>query len=169
MFAISMPRLRTAWLALAIALIAASAMSTSAVAGSPIAHTVKAGGPDACFAFGARPGCDGNYSLSAIQYTDGSVRGTYTDRFAGNGGIHGFVDCVMVDGNEAWVSGWITNGQVDGEDLAGLPFTTRVRDNGTSASTFDEVSSSHTGDDTSCLEQADFDLAATPQGNVIVK
>jgi hypothetical protein len=169
MLAISRERPSRFWSALAIASIAALMLTTTASARNTIAHTVKAGGPDACFAFEDQPGCDGNYSFSAILYADGSVTGTYTDRFSGGNGIHGVIDCVSVEGNEAWVSGMITQGDFEGDDLAGLPFTTQVVDNGSSASAFDLISTSHTGDDTSCLEQADFELFETPEGNVVVR
>jgi hypothetical protein len=157
------------WSALVIGLVAALMLATTASARNTIAHTVKAGGPDACIAMGDSPGCDGNYSLTATLYADGTVTGVFTDRFSRGNGIHGVIDCVSVDGNQAWVSGVITQGDFEGEDLAGLRFTTRVVDNGASAGDVDEISTSHTGDETSCLEQADFDLFPTAQGNVIVK
>jgi hypothetical protein len=169
MFAMSRQGISRWWSAFAIASIATLMLTATASARSPIAHTVKVGGPDACIAFGDGPGCDGNFSLSAILYADGSVTGRYTDRFSGGNGIHGVIDCVVVVGNEAWVSGVITQGNFEGDDLAGLPFTTRVRDNGASASDVDEISTSHTGDETSCLEQADFDLLPISEGNVVVR
>ena len=169
MFALSRNKLSRWGSALAFALIAGLLLTTTASARNTIAHTVKAGGPDACAAFGDRPGCDGNYSFSAILYADGSVTGQFTDRFSGGNGIHGVVDCVSVEGNEAWVSGVITQGDFEGDDLAGLPFSTRVVDNGSSATDIDLISTSHTGDETSCLEQADFDLLPTAPGNVVVR
>ena len=169
MFAISRQWTNRWWSALAIALIAALLLTSTASAAKPIAHRVQAGGPDLCVALGDRIGCDGNYSFSAIQYSDGSVTGQYSDRFARGNGFHGVIDCVSVVGNEAWVSGVITQGSFDGFDLAGLPFTTRVRDNGASAADVDEISTSHVGEDTSCLEQANFEPLPTPQGNVSVK
>ena len=144
-------------------------VSSVAAAGPTVAHRVSAGGPDACNANGARPGCDGNYSLVATQYADGSASGQYTDRFARGGGIVGVVDCVRVVGNEAWVSGWIKSGMVGGEDLRGLPFSTLVVDNGTAANQPpDQISSSHTGDPTPCTDMAAWDLFDTPQGQVTV-
>jgi hypothetical protein len=152
----------------ALALMMAVFVSPSAA--SPIAHFVSAGGPDLCSAVGLKPGCDANYSFIATQSTDGSVSGQYTDRFSRGEGFHGVIDCLVVVGNEAWVSGTITQGTgFNGFDLAGLPFTTRVRDNGSSAAQPDEISNSHVGDDTSCLDQADFTLYAVPQGQVIVQ
>lgn len=168
MFAISRQWPSRLWSAFVIAVIAALMLTATASARNTIAHTVKAGGPDACIAMGDQPGCDGNYSFSATLYADGSATGVFTDRFARGNGIHGVIECVSVDGNEAWVSGVITQGDFEGEDLAGLPFTTRVVDNGSSAGDVDLISTSHVGDETSCFEQEDFLLFPTAQGNVIV-
>ena len=167
MFAISRQWPSRLSLAFAIALGAALMLAATASAASPIAHTVKAGGPDLCTGMEDKPGCDGNYSITAVLYADGSVSGQYSDRFSGGNGFHGVIDCVVVDGNEAWVSGVITQGSFEGEDLAGLPFTARLVDNGSSGT--DEISTSHVGDDTSCLEQENFELFDTPQGNVVIK
>ncbi len=147
-------------------------LSTAPVsAGNPIAHRVTAGGPDSCTDFGVKPGCDGNFSFIAIQAIDGSVSGQYTDRFSRGEGFHGVIDCLVVVGNEAWVSGTITSGTgFSGFDLAGLPFTTVVQDNGSSANQPpDAIGSSHVGNDTSCLDQAPFLLKPTPQGQVTVQ
>lgn len=169
MFAISRPSSGRLWSALAIASIVALLLTSTASAGNPITHRVQAGGPDLCVALGDRIGCDGDYSFSAFQYSDGSATGQYSDRFATGNGFHGVIDCVSVVGKEAWVSGVITQGDFEGFDLAGLPFTTRVRDNGAAASGIDEISTSHVGDDTSCDEQANFDLLPTVEGNVVVR
>jgi hypothetical protein len=143
--------------------------STVVASGPASVHHVSAGGPDACTANGARPGCDGNFSLVATQYADGSASGQYIDRFAQGGGIKGVIDCVRVVGNEAWISGWITSGRFGDNDLAGLPFTTLVQDNGTSAmQPPDRISSSHTGDETPCTEMVLWPLFDAAQGQVIV-
>ena len=120
-------------------------------------------------ALGDKPGCDGNLSLVATQYADGTASGQYTDRFSHGGGIKAVVDCVRVVGNQAWVSGWITSGRAGDNDLAGLPFTTRVQDNSTSgAQPPDQVSTSHVGDETPCSEMVPWDLFDMPQGQVVV-
>ena len=151
------------------AVISLTLASAVLAAGPSVAHRVSAGGPDACVAFGDRPGCDGNYALVATQYADGSASGQYRDRFARGGGIIGVVDCVRVVGNQAWVSGWIRSGRAGDEDLAGLPFTTLVVDNGTSANQPpDQIATSHTGDETPCTEMAPWDLLDMPQGQVVV-
>ncbi len=143
--------------------------SSVAAAGPTVAHRVTAGGPDACEGHGARPGCDGSYSLVATLYEDGTASGRYVDRFTTGNGIVGVVDCVVVVGNEAWVSGWIISGSSEGYDLAGLPFTTSLVDNGTSANDPpDQVSTSHVGDPTPCTEMAAWDLFDMPQGQVTV-
>ena len=82
MFAICRQWTNRWWSALAIASIAALLLTSTASAAKPIAHRVQAGAPDLCVALGDRIGCDGNYSFSAIQYSDGSVTGQYSDRFA---------------------------------------------------------------------------------------
>jgi hypothetical protein len=156
--------------ALAITAVMTLMLASSVVASGPtVAHRVSAGGPDGCTANGARPGCDGNYSLAATQYADGTASGQYTDRFSRGGGIIGVVDCVRVVGILAWVSGWIRTGGIGDDDFTGLPFTTLVVDNGTSAKQPpDQISSSHTGDPTPCTEMAEWDLFDTPQGQVTV-
>jgi hypothetical protein len=155
-------------LTMAVAL--ALMLTTMASAASPVVHRVSAGGPDACIAFGfEHPGCDGNFSLHATQYADGSVKGQYTDRFARGNGFHAVIDCLSVVGNDAWVSGVITSGTFDGIDLAGLPVATRVRDNGTSANDpADQISFSFLGDATPCTVNVPYPLLDTPQGQVKV-
>jgi hypothetical protein len=156
--------------ALAISAVLSLLLASTVVASGPaVAHHVSAGGPDACTGNGARPGCDGNFSLVATQYADGSASGQYIDRFAHGGGIKGVIDCVRVIGNEAWISGWITSGRFGDNDLAGLPFTTLVQDNGTSATQPpDRISTSHTGDETPCTEMVPWPLFDAAQGQVVV-
>ena len=152
-------------------------LGPAALAKGPVVHHVSAGGPDACIFFGfTHPGCDGNFSLVANAYADGSVSGQYTDRFARGDGFHAVVNCVSVVGSEAWVSGVITLGTftdpVTGEvfDLAGLPVATRVRDNGTSANDpADQISFSFLGDPTPCTAHSPYDLFDAPEGQVRVR
>ena len=129
-----------------------------------VTHTVSAGGPDICQAVGLRPGCDANFSLSAIQYADGSVTGTFTDRFGRFGGAHGVIDCLSVVGNEAWASGVITSGLADG------PWSIRLRDSGTSANQPpDQFSLGHVGDRAiPCTAHPDYELFDAPEGQVTV-
>ena len=96
----------------------------AAVKGGNIVHRVTGGGSD----FGG-PGFDANWSLVAMQYADDIVKGHLTDAFGhGNGGIHVEIDCLEVDGNEAWASGIAKGGIYDGRT-----WLARVQDNGTSA------------------------------------
>ena len=145
-------------------------VASAALARSPsVVHHVTAGGPDACTGAGDKPGCDGNFSLVASQYADGTASGQYTDRFANGSGFKAVVDCVRVVGNEAWISGRITSGRAGDNDLAGLPFSTLVADNGTSAAQPpDQISTSHVGNETPCTDLSPWDLFDMPQGQVIV-
>jgi len=94
------------------------------VKGGNVVHRVTGGGAD----FGG-PGFDANWSLVAIQYADGRVKGHLTDAFGhGNGGIHVEINCLEVDGNEAWASGIAKGGVYDGRT-----WLARVQDNGRSA------------------------------------
>jgi hypothetical protein len=159
--------------AVAVALI----LTTMAFATGPVVHRVSVGSPDACLALvgAAHPGCDGNFSFNAIEYADGSVSGQYTDRFANGDGFHAVIDCLVVDGNRAWVSGVITSGRFTdpdtGEvfDLAGLDVFTSVQDNGTSANDpVDQISFSFIGFEIPCTEQENVDLLDAPEGQVTV-
>ena len=101
--------------------------ATMAWASGPVVHHVSVGTPDACVALGfEHPGCDANFSLVANQDADGDVSGQYSDRFANGDGFHAVVDCLVVIGNDAWISGVITQGRIDGIDLAGLEVPARV-------------------------------------------
>ena len=132
---------------------------------SGVTHTVSAGGPDICQALGLRPGCDANFSLSAIQYADGSVRGTFTDRFGKFGGVHGVIDCLSVIGNEAWASGVITSGLG-----VGLPYSVRLRDSGTSAKQSPDQITLATSLQNAmpCTAHPDYELFDAPDGQVTV-
>ena len=134
--------------------------------GSQVVHRVTAGGPDVCTGLGAKPGCDANYSLVALQRANGSVSGLWHDQFSQPfGGVHVTVNCLLVAGNEAWISGL---------DRDGVEFTTMVRDNGTSANDPPDqigftIPSVFIGD---CNAQFDFEgngiLFDAPQGQTVV-
>ena len=134
---------------------------------SPIVHRVSVGGPDACTGLGGKPGCDANFSILAIQFADGTVRGQYIDRFAQGGGFHAVVDCLNVVGNDAWISGVVTQPK----EFAGVPVITRVRDNGTSANDPpDQISFSFAFDPRSCsTAPQDLPLFDAPEGQVKVE
>lgn len=103
---------------------------TPAALADGVIHRANTGGADVIL---VRPGGDANFSLSAVQHGDGTVTGQWVDTVFGRGvpavSIHVDIDCLLVDGDDAWVSGVITRPA----GLAGLPAITRVRDNGTSA------------------------------------
>jgi hypothetical protein len=99
--------------------------------GNGVVHSVSVGGHDADISLD--PG-DKNFSLIAIQRSDGSSDGQWVDMLGGDaGGIHVDVDCVNVSGDSATISGIIKNGTVNGVDVTGQRALTRVWDNGTSA------------------------------------
>jgi len=160
--------------ALTMSLVLGIMLASVALAIGPVAHFVSAGGPDICRSLDLRPGCDGNYSLTAIQYDDGSVSGQYGDRFGRLGGFHAIIDCVVVDGQYAWVSGVITRGSFTdpdtGEvfDLAGLDVSTRLYD-GTPDGLTDQISFSILGQEIPCTEMADFELLDVTEGQVVVR
>lgn len=146
-------------------------IAAAPVFGNGVVHFVSAGGPDACYP--DQPGCDSNYSLNAVQYADGSVKGQFTDKWTNGYGFHAKIDCLVVEGNEAWVSGVITSGRTaSGFDLVGIHITTRVKDNGTSANDpLDQISGSFFSwpeDGIDCNDQIPLTLWDTPQGQVNV-
>ena len=164
---------RRIFIVLSLVLVCMLAASVSA-AGNPVIHSVSAGGPDACEAFGLNPGCDASFSLQAKMYADGSVTGQFVDKFGnafGGGRIHAVIDCLYVDGNEAWVSGVITQNS--------YPFSSyqtvaaRVKDNGTTANDPpDQISLSWfiPGQPPfNCTDHPDVPLYDVPKGQVIVK
>jgi hypothetical protein len=172
MFGISRNRLTGISSALAMALVLAPMLVTPASAKGPVTHHVSAGGPDACEAINptSHPGCNGNFSLVANVYADGSVSGQYTDQFGhGNGGFHAVVDCVSIFGNTAWVSGVIKQGNLGTADLAGVPVVTRVQDNGKSANDPpDKISYSWIYDARPCTLRLNYPLLDAPEGQVTV-
>lgn len=162
--------------ALIITLILVLVLGTSASAVGQVVHRVSAGSPDVCEAVGLEPGCDKNFSLVAIQFADGSVSGQYDDQFGGGlGGFHAVIDCLSVEGNQAWLSGVITHGVFHDPDfgdfdLTGLPVWTTVRDNGTSQNDPpDQISLSMIGTPDTCTDQPGGPLFEVPQGQVVVK
>jgi hypothetical protein len=141
------------------------ALSPAASADSVI-HKVSVGSAD----IAPPPGADANFSLSAIQRADGTVTGQWEDTVFGRGtpavGLHVEVDCLVVVGNDAWVSGLITRPAL----FAGLPAITRVRDNGTSANDpADQVSFTFIGIAATCTDQPNLPLSALINGQVTVQ
>lgn len=147
----------------------------ASASGGPVIHQVSIGGPDVCAGFGAKPGCDANFSLIALQRADGSVEGQWIDRLSqnfGGGGIFVEVTCLAIDGNTAWVGGVVK--RPDG--LAGAPAMVYARDRGTSANEpadrfltlYDQGS---LGLSTNCQDKDDLTpfLLRAPQGQVTIK
>lgn len=154
---------------------------SSSVFSNGVVHSVHVGGPDGC---GDNPGCDKNFSFSAVQFADGSATGQLADRFNGNGGADGIqatIDCLVVDDGPfgskvAWVSGTITKGQFtrsDGQvlDFAGLPVWAAALDWGKpNKENPDLITFSNIGDPTPCYEQPQPDgILPLFDGQVTVK
>ena len=170
MFGISQIRFAGISSALAMALVLALMLVTPASAKGPVVHHVSAGGPDACEAILAEhPGCNGNFSLVANVYADGSVSGQYTDQFGhGDGGFHAVIDCVSILGNTAWVSGVITHGNLGTFDLTGIHVLARVRDRGTSAHDLPDQISFSIFTLTPCTARPLLTLFDAPDGQVTI-
>jgi hypothetical protein len=142
---------------------------------SQVAHRVSAGGPDVCSGIGLKPGCDANFSLHATQRNDGSVSGQWQDEFArfpgfGGIGLHIAVNCLLVIGNQAWVSGVVTASRIPGD--IGRDAVTSVVDNGRSANDpADQLSFSFVGTGVDCNAAPAFNLPLVdaPQGQVTVQ
>jgi hypothetical protein len=141
--------------------------------GSGAVHRVSVGGHDADLA----ENTDKNFSLIAIELGDGSVTGEWIDMFGkdpdGNprGGIHVDVNCLSVDGSQAWIGGVIKSGTSGGVDVTGQRALTRVVDNGESASDPpDQISLSFFPVDPaiSCADRPDLVLLAMTDGQVTV-
>ena len=154
-----MRTLRNSSVALAFAFVLAAASARA----DGVVHFASVGGPDQ----DATNHTDANFSLVAIQHGDGSVTGEWTDQFGqGQGGMHAQINCLFVQGNNAWVSGTITSGTFGGVDLAGLPVITRVQDNG---KTGDLISFSFIGNPTLCTAAPNLPLQPQTAGQVIVR
>ena len=141
--------------------------SSGSVVANGVVHSVHVGGPDACFP--ARPGCDANFSLTANEFSDGSVNGRWTDVWSHVPGddpitIIVAIDCLHVNGDDAWVAG-----EIVGPDFAGFRVATRVRDNGVSANDVPDMISFTIGWGGDCATEPDFPLFFAPQGQVTVR
>jgi len=182
--------MKTAWLALpavaclavacnepsapAASLIARSSQSSiggisaSSTSNSGVIHRVSVGGSDQ----DATLNTDANFSLVALEKGDGSVSGEWTDQFGqGQGGVHVDVNCLVVQGNQAWIGGIIRSGGtgVGGVDLSGLPALTRVADLGASANDpADAISFTFIGRAVQCTAQPNLPLLAMTGGQVTV-
>jgi hypothetical protein len=173
--------MKTPWLALpAVALVVAcnepsapaaaalGALSASSVSNNGVVNRVSVGGSDQ----DATNNTDANFSLIAIETSDGSISGEWSDQFGqGQGGVQVDVNCLRVVGNQAWIGGIIRSGStgVGGVDLSGLPALTRVADNGTSASEApDQISFTFIGLAVQCTALPNLPLLAMTGGQVTV-
>ena len=163
-------------LAVSMALLISLLVVTIASARGPVIHRVNVGGPDICSGYGLAPGCDRNFSLTVVEFADGKVTGEWTDQWGEStpytGGFHAQIDCLVVDGNDAWVSGVVVSGTFNGIDIAGFSVGARVRDNGVSANDpADQISLSIPGISPAfkvCTEKPNYPLFDAIQGQVTV-
>jgi len=150
-----------------VALVAGVLLSvTPAAFADGVIHKVSVGGADIL----APPGSDANFSLSAVQYADGTVTGQWEDTVFGRSvpavALHVEIDCLVVVGNDAWLSGVITRP----DSLAGLTAITRVRDNGTSANDpADQISFTFINIGATCTDQPNLPLVDLINGQVTIQ
>lgn len=137
-------------------------MSLSEHAAGPVAHRVSMGSADVCAGLGLPAGCDANQSLVAIEFANGTVKGQWHDQFAGGVGVHVAVACVSVSGNQAWVSGTVTN-----QPFAGENAIIQLEDNGQSGDRASFTNGTANPDD--CLGQPDLTLWDVTNGQVKIK
>ena len=152
----------------------ASLVSSAIYAKSQVEHQVHVAGPDTpVLCEEGDSSCDKNFSLTAIVMSDGSVKGQYVDRFAGESkGFSAQIDCVSINDNKAWLSGIIKNGDYAGiEDSIGRRVATFVADNGkNNEAPFDQISFSYlVNDNFDCFSQPDWPLMDMPKGQVNIK
>ena len=142
--------------------------ASSTTSNSGVLHRVSVGGSDQDVTLNT----DANFSLVALEKGDGSVSGEWTDQFGqGQGGVHVDVNCLVVQGNQAWIGGIIRSGGtgVGGVDLSGLPALTRVADLGASANDpADSISFTFIGRAVQCTAQPNLPLLAMTGGQVTV-
>ncbi len=107
------------------------------------------------------PGSAANFSLIAIKNNGGNVKGKFIDVNPG-ASIHGDIDCLEVDGNNAWISGEVRHGEFKGQ-----AFIVRVEDNGKSANDpADQISLTRLGSDDVCTDKPEQRLFSMTDGQV---
>lgn len=167
---------RSVALLVVAALVAGALLSTSSANAARITHRVSVGSSDSVV---FPPGTDANFSLIATQRADGTVRGQWHDQFGGHGPgapfvgqfLHVEVNCLVVVGNEAWLSGTIKVASKNLAEFVGTTAFTRVRDNGTSANDpQDQISFTFFGfpPDLDCEDMLDLPLFDLNNGEVKV-
>ena len=139
-------------------------LSTAAFAEPPCAIvTVGSADVDWPPGEGSPPNNDKNLSLIARLGCDGAVTGKLTDAWVSpnNVVLHATLDCLVIEGNDAWMSGFITKATPSTiGDFAGTPVSIRVRDNGTTANDPpDQASFVFLFEDAiDCSEKTDYEL-----------
>jgi hypothetical protein len=167
---------RSAVLLVVAGLVAGGLLSTSSALANGITHRVSVGSSDADL---FPPGTDANFSLIATQRADGTVTGQWHDQFGGHGPgaelvgqfLHVEVNCLVVVGNDAWLSGTIKVASKDLAEFVGTTAFTQVRDNGTSVNDpADQVSFTFFGfpPDLDCEDMLDLPLFDLNNGEVKV-
>ena len=148
--------------------LAAGGLSASVNSGNGVVNRVSVGGNDQ----DATLNTDANFSLTAIRYGDGSVGGEWSDQFGqAQGGVHVDVNCLVVQGNQAWIGGIIRSGSTGqgGVDLSGLTALTRVVDLGRSSNDApDAISFTFIGLAVQCTAQPNLPLFPMTGGQVTV-
>jgi hypothetical protein len=80
------------------------------------------------------------------------------------------VNCLSVAGNQAWIGGTITHGNVNGVDVTGVAVVTEVQDNGQSANDPpDTISFTFFNLGVTCDQQPQLPLVQLTSGQVNVR
>jgi hypothetical protein len=141
-----------------------------AVANAQVCTIVSVGGADIDIGGGGPPNNDANLSIIAIERCDGTVRGHIQDTFAGGISVHAEVTCLYVDGDDAWISGFITKvtPTAFNDDFSGVPISIRVRNNGKFKNDPpDQASFNFFFEDAiDCLDEPDYELFDLVNGQV---
>jgi hypothetical protein len=150
-------------------------LSRAAFAEPPCA-IVTLGGADIDYppGEGAPPHNGANLSLIARLGCDGAVTGQFQDTLLGGIGVHAQVTCLVIDGDDAWISGVITKvTPATLGDFAGIPMSIRVRDNGTSVSDPPDQASFFFIPDNEgfgfCFERPEYELFDLVNGQVQIR
>jgi hypothetical protein len=143
-------------------------------------HLNKGGGPStngqAILPEEALFGYFQNFSFHARENEDGSVTGSieFNCRQPWSGRVHGTIDCMTIEGNQATMSGVVTHSDIPGYQPGRL-FWFRVVDNGegnnSAADQFSDVWGLPEGYSLPCTESLpfNFDMFDIEHGNIQVK
>ncbi|MEJ2193432.1 MAG: hypothetical protein P8X73_01065 [Ignavibacteriaceae bacterium] len=117
-----------------------------------------------------------NFSFHASENQDGNITGMieFTCRIPSSGRVHGTIECMTIDGNQATMSGVVTHSDIPGYQPGRL-FWFRVVDNGegnnSAADQFSDVWGLPEGYSLPCTESLpfNFDMFEIEHGNIQVK